>query len=53
MRTGPKALVGLGLPAALRPHTPDKGVGGGPYAFTFNGQPFTFAGITFTYGAPA
>jgi len=28
MRTGPKALVGLGLPAALRPHTPDKGVGG-------------------------
>jgi len=27
MRTGPKALVGLGLPAALRPHTPDKGVG--------------------------
>lgn len=28
MRTGPKALVGLGLPAALRPHAPDKGVGG-------------------------
>lgn len=27
MRTGPKALVGLGLPAALRPHAPDKGVG--------------------------
>ncbi len=26
MRLGPKALVGLGLPAALRPHTPDKGV---------------------------
>ncbi len=30
MRTGPKALVGLGLPAALRPHAPKKGVGG-PY----------------------
>lgn len=30
-----------------------KGVGGGPYAFTFNGRPFTFAGIAFTYGAPA
>jgi len=32
MRTGPKALVGLGLPAALRPHTPDKGGVLGPYA---------------------
>jgi len=28
MRIGPKALVGLGLPAALRPHAPKKGVGG-------------------------
>jgi len=27
MRLGPKALVGLGLPAALRPHAPNKGVG--------------------------
>jgi len=27
MRLGPKALVGLGLPAALRPHAPKKGVG--------------------------
>lgn len=26
MRTGPKGLIGLGLPAALRPHAPDKGV---------------------------
>ena len=34
MRTGPKALVGLGLPAALRPHTPDKGVGA-PYGYGF------------------
>jgi len=32
MRTGPKALVGLGLPAALRPHTPDKGGGASRYA---------------------
>ena len=49
MRTGPKALVGLGLPAALRPHTPDKGVGA--FAFTYGGQAFTFGGATFTYGA--
>ena len=27
MRTGPKGLIGLGLPAALRPHAPKKGVG--------------------------
>ena len=26
MRTGPKGLIGLGLPAALRPHAPKKGV---------------------------
>lgn len=34
MRTGPKALVGLGLPAALRPHAPDKGV---PDSITVDG----------------
>ena len=27
MRTGPKGLIGLGLPAALRPHALSKGVG--------------------------
>lgn len=30
-----------------------KGGGVSPFAFTFNGEPFTFAGIAFTYGAPA
>lgn len=49
MRTGPKALVGLGLPAALRPHALSKGVG--VFAFTYGGQAFTFGGATFTYGA--
>ncbi len=34
MRIGPKALVGLGLPAALRPHAPDKGV---PDTITISG----------------
>lgn len=29
MRLGPKGLVGLGRPGALRPFTPPKGVGGG------------------------
>jgi len=38
MRTGPKALVGLGLPAALRPHTPDKGVPGNAWRFA-SGKP--------------
>lgn len=30
MRLGPKALIGLGRPSALRPFTPNKGVGGAP-----------------------
>ena len=34
MRTGPKGLIGLGLPAALRPHAPDKGV---PAYLSING----------------
>lgn len=34
MRLGPKALVGLGLPAALRPHAPDKG-GRAPAGYGF------------------
>ena len=50
MRTGPKGLIGLGLPAALRPHAPKKG-GVSPFAFTFNGIAFTFGGAAFTYGA--
>lgn len=29
-----------------------KGGGVSPFAFTYNGQPFTFAGVQFTYGAP-
>lgn len=33
---------------------PYKGVGGSTtFAFTFQGQPFTFAGVAFTYGAAA
>lgn len=43
MRTGPKALVGLGLPAALRPHTPDKGVGANVWRFA-NNSPVRKAG---------
>lgn len=39
---------GLGLPPAL-----SKGGGVSPFAFTYNGEPFTFAGIQFTYGAQA
>ena len=44
MRTGPKALVGLGLPAALRPHAPNKGVGvpSGFSLWTTNGQAWRF-----------
>jgi len=34
--------------------TSNKGVGGSTtFAFTFQGQPFTFAGVAFTYGAAA
>jgi len=34
--------------------TSPKGVGGSTtFAFTFQGQPFTFAGVAFTYGAAA
>jgi len=35
MRTGPKGLIGLGLPAALRPHAPKKGVLAPPAGFVF------------------
>lgn len=35
MRTGPKALIGLGLPAALRPHAPKKGVPVPPAGYGF------------------
>lgn len=42
MRLGPKALVGLGLPAALRPHAPDKGVGA--FAITLNHTPILLNG---------
>lgn len=52
MRLGPKALIGLGRPSALRPFTLLKGVGGWTYAFTYNGVAFTFGGAAFTYGAP-
>ena len=37
----------------LRIATLSKGGGASPFAFTYNGQPFTFAGVQFTYGAPA
>ena len=33
--------------------TSPKGVGGTPFAFTFNGVAFTYGGVAFTYGAPA
>lgn len=36
MRIGPKALVGLGLPAALRPYAPDKGVGANVWRYANN-----------------
>lgn len=38
----------------VRGYAPDKGGGGQPtrYAFTYNGQPFTFGNVAFTYGAP-
>lgn len=39
-------LLGLGL------SSPSKGGGASPFAFTYQGQPFTFAGVAFTYGAP-
>ncbi len=39
MRIGPKALVGLGLPAALRPHAPDKGVGADVLRSRVDNQP--------------
>ena len=38
---------------SLTGYSPNKGGGVSPFAFTFNGQPFTFAGVQFTYGAPA
>lgn len=41
MRIGPKALVGLGLPAALRPHAPKKGVGGNVLRDRATNQPLT------------
>lgn len=50
MRAGPKAIIGLGLPAALRLHNQPTG-GGVRFAFTFNGVAFTFDGQPFTYGA--
>lgn len=49
MRAGPKALVGLGRPASLRPHAPPTG-GGYPrlpsgFAFrTFGGVPLNLNG---------
>ena len=46
MRTGPKGLIGLGLPAALRPHAPKKG--GGAYAVRLNGLPLTLNGQIIT-----
>jgi len=42
MRTGPKGLIGLGLPAALRPHAPDKGVGA--FTLTLNRLPIRLNG---------
>lgn len=53
MRAGPKAIIGLGAPAALRALTPSKGGGVSLYAFTYNGIAFTFGEVAFTYGAPA
>lgn len=38
MRIGPKALIGLGLPAALRPHAPDKGVPANALRSAIDGQ---------------
>ena len=50
MRTGPKGLIGLGLPAALRPHAPKKGVGA--FTLTLGGQPLTLGGQYLTLGTP-
>ena len=44
MRTGPKALVGLGLPPALRPHAPKKGVGVPANALRIDGVPVQING---------
>ena len=46
MRTGPKGLIGLGLPAALRPHAPDKGVPAN--ALTLNRQTIRLNGQLIT-----
>lgn len=46
----PLALaIGLGLTLASSQGVPP----GFAFSFTYNGQPFTFAGAVFTYGAPA
>ncbi len=44
MRTGPKGLIGLGLPAALRPHAPNKGVGVPARALRIGGVPVQING---------
>ena len=41
------------LALALGSATLSTGGGAGPFSFTYNGQPFTFAGVQFTYGASA
>jgi hypothetical protein len=43
----------LGLSLNLTVSALSKGGGASRFAFTYNGQPFTFAGMSFTYGAPA
>ncbi len=51
MRTGPKALVGLGLPAALRPHALSKGVGVPANALMIGGVPVQINGYFIVIGA--